>query len=63
MLIGKLLPEYALYDVFIQFPGLEYVKLQKDQNFGYVQVRTFIFPTCKFIMSISFQLPLLLNVP
>jgi len=46
MLIGKLLPEYALYDVFIQFPGLEYVKLQKDQNFGYVQFSTAFAAQC-----------------
>jgi len=34
-------PEYALQDLFVRFPGLEYVRLQRDRpNCGYVKYST-----------------------
>src|SRR5688500_17710593 len=36
---GKQVPEYILQSVFSSFGGLEYVRMAKDKNYGYVKVR------------------------
>jgi hypothetical protein len=36
--MGTPLPEYYLYECFSPYGGLEYVRLQKDKNYGYVKV-------------------------
>lgn len=34
---GRTLPEYMLHDIFLQFGGLEYVRIQKDKNYGFIK--------------------------
>jgi len=40
IVLTKPLPEYVLQDVFSRFGSLEYVKLQKDKNYGYAKYTT-----------------------
>jgi len=40
IMMTKPLPEYILQDVFLQFPGLEYVTLNNDMTTGYVKYST-----------------------
>mmetsp|Transcript_16990 Transcript_16990/g.23639 ORF Transcript_16990/g.23639 Transcript_16990/m.23639 type:complete len:590 (-) Transcript_16990:206-1975(-) len=37
VMTGRTLPEYMLHDIFMQFGGLEYVRIQKDKNYGFIK--------------------------
>ena len=38
VLMGTPLSEFSLHEIFAPFGGLEFVRLQKDKNYGYVKV-------------------------
>eukprot|EP01112_Ceratiomyxa_fruticulosa_P006373 TRINITY_DN1716_c0_g1_i6.p1 TRINITY_DN1716_c0_g1~~TRINITY_DN1716_c0_g1_i6.p1 ORF type:complete len:138 (+),score=32.23 TRINITY_DN1716_c0_g1_i6:167-580(+) len=40
IVLSKALPEYILQDVFSRFGGLEYVRLQKEKNYGFAKYTT-----------------------
>jgi len=40
IVLSKALPDYILQDVFSRFGALEYVRLQKDKNYGYAKYTT-----------------------
>jgi len=40
IVLSKALPDYILQDVFSRFGPLEYVRLQKDKNYGYAKYTT-----------------------
>ncbi len=44
---GKPVSEYVLQSVFSSFGGLEYVRMAKDKNYGYIKVDIII--TCYHI--------------
>jgi len=40
IVLSKALPDYVLQDLFSRFGALEYVRLQKDKNYGYAKYTT-----------------------
>jgi len=40
VILSKPLPDYILQDLFSRYGALEYVRLQKDKNYGYAKYTT-----------------------